>query len=376
MKLVVDFILVIGILLSILPIVGILRLKERAAPQYILIIFWALILNVVVYFYATLHELSILQFVTNYLQSGVRFLIPPLMYVYVKSIFVDRSTLIRSSAKHFIVFFIFFLAYVIPKSINPYTEYIDIIHTIFPNWAVIQDIFGIVYFLLALKLFYKFRGLMKQNYSRIEEQDFYWVEKFLLSFLMVLTVDLIITFVEIYIGVYVDWDAYITVAFLVVAIAYIGYYGLTQSSVFLPRFLVEEVQQVNEQDQPSATYLKAEEKEELKTRFDRCMQEEKLFLVQGLSLKSLATSMDIPERKLSAFFSEALGSNFYDTINSYRVEEAKRVLRSDTLKQQSIAGIALSCGFSSKSSFYRIFKKATNMSPTAYVATTKVSHSQ
>lgn len=367
MKLVVDFILVIGILLSTLPIVGILRLKERAAPQYILVIFWALILNVVVYFYATLHELYILQFVTNYFQSGVRFLIPPLMYVYVKSIFVDRSTLIRSNAKHFIVFLIFFLGYVIPKSINPYTEYIDVIHTIFPNWAVIQDIFGIVYFLLALKLFYKFRGLMKQSYSRIEEQDFYWVEKFLLSFLMVLTVDLIITFIEIYIGVYVDWDAYITVAFLVIAIAYIGYYGLTQSSVFLPRFLVEGVQEFDESDQPTTTYLKSVEKEELKARFERCMQEEKLFLVQGLSLKSLATAMDIPERKLSAFFSEVLGSNFYDTINSYRVEEAKRVLRSDALKQHSIAGIALSCGFSSKSSFYRIFKKATNLSPTAYV---------
>ncbi|MEL7377351.1 MAG: helix-turn-helix domain-containing protein, partial [Bacteroidota bacterium] len=135
----------------------------------------------------------------------------------------------------------------------------------------------------------------------------------------------------------------------------------------LPRFLVEGVQEFDESDQPTTTYLKSVEKEELKARFERCMQEEKLFLVQGLSLKSLATAMDIPERKLSAFFSEVLGSNFYDTINSYRVEEAKRVLRSDALKQHSIAGIALSCGFSSKSSFYRIFKKATNLSPTAYV---------
>jgi len=89
MKLVIDFVLVIGIVLSILPIIGIMRLEERKTPQYILVVFWALILNIIVYFYAMLHELETLQFLTNFLQHGLRFFVPPLFYVYVKSIFLE-----------------------------------------------------------------------------------------------------------------------------------------------------------------------------------------------------------------------------------------------------------------------------------------------
>lgn len=375
MKLIVDFVLVIGIVLSILPIVGIMRLRDRRAPQYILIVFWGLILNTLVYFYAMLHELSALQFVTNFFQHGVRLLIPPLLYVYVKSIFLKQDDLIRKNVKHFVVFIVYFLGYIIPKAIDPNTEYIHTIHWYVPNWAVVHDIFGIIYFLLALSLFYRFRKLMKHNYSSIKEKDFLWIEKFLIGFTLVLVVDLIITYTEIILDYNVTWDAYITVAFLVTTMAHLGYYGLTQSTVFLPQFLIDDLEDHAVSSKTSTAYLKSSESAELQDRFNHCMQIDQLYLSQDLSSKSLATAMQTSERKLSAFFSEVLESNFYDTINSYRVEEAKRVLQSDALKNHSITGIAHSCGFSSKSSFYRVFKSRTNQSPLAYVKTSaKGSH--
>ena len=79
-----------------------------------------------------------------------------------------------------------------------------------------------------------------------------------------------------------------------------------------------------------------------------------------------ADRMEVSERKLSAFFSEVLNSSFYDSINSFRVEEAKTILKSNAIESHSITGIGLSCGFSSKSSFYRIFKNKTGMSPSVY----------
>ncbi|MFK8164875.1 MAG: helix-turn-helix domain-containing protein [Lewinella sp.] len=369
MKLIVDFVLVIGIVLSVLPIVGIMRLSERRAPQYILIAFWVLILNTLVYFYAMLHELSAVQFATNFLQHGVRLLIPPLLYVYVKSIFLEPTGLIRGNIKHFIVFIVYFLGYIIPLSIDPNADYIYTIHRYIPNWAVVHDLFGIVYFFLALKLFYSFRKLMKHNYSSIKEKDFLWIEKFLIGFTLVLVIDLIVTFTEIAFGYNVSWDAYITIVFLVATMAHLGRYGLTQSTVFLPEFLIEDIENQSTPGKANSTYLKPSEKEELRSRFTQSMQEEKMYLSPDLSSKSLATAMKTSERKLSAFFSEVLDSNFYDTINYYRVEEAKRVLQTEALKNHSINGIAHSCGFSSKSSFYRIFKKHTNQSPLAYVKT-------
>ena len=367
MKLAVDFILVIGILLNIIAIISILRFKQKKLPQYILAIFWFFILNVIAYFYASLHELETLQFITYYLENGVRFLIPPLMYLYVKSIFLDRSNLIRKNLVHFIAFFVYFLFYILPKSLDPGSNYIYMIHGYVPNWALVQDVFGIVYFIISLKLFYKVSNLMKQNYSNIVEKDFLWIEKLLISFLIVLIVDLIITVTEISIGYYVNWDGYITVLFMIVAISYLGYYGVTQSTVFLPNFLIQKhIVNPIELDKQSS-YFKEVEKEELKAKFHSCMHQEKIYLSPDLNLKVLADTMGISERKLSAFFSEVLGSSFYDSINSFRVEEAKIILKSDAIKSHSITGIGLSCGFSSKSSFYRIFKKSTNLSPLAYL---------
>ncbi|AXT53393.1 AraC family transcriptional regulator [Aquimarina sp. BL5] len=365
MKLALNFVLVIGIVLSILPIIGIVKLKEKKLPHYLLIVFWILILNIIIYFYATLHELTLLQFITNYLQNGVRFLIPPLLYVYVKSIFFKPSGLIRENIKHFIVFFIYFTAYILPKSLYPNATYIYTIHVYVPNWAIVQDIFGILYFIAALHLFYKFKNLLKVNYSNIREKDVLWIEKFLISFLIVLIVDLIITIVEIIVGYYVDWDAYITVFFLIFAMFYLGYYGLTQSTVFLPSFLTH--MPISNDAKKESSYLKSIEKSMLKEKFRECMNEQKIFLLQDLNLKLLADKMDTSERKLSAFFSEVLSSNFHDTINAYRVEEAKAILTSKAMENHSIVGIGLSCGFSSKSSFYRIFKKSTSLTPLEYV---------
>ncbi|MCF6298053.1 MAG: helix-turn-helix domain-containing protein [Flavobacteriaceae bacterium] len=207
---------------------------------------------------------------------------------------------------------------------------------------------------------------MKQNYSNIVEKDFLWIEKFLISFLIVLIVDLIITVTEIYFGYNVFWDGYITVLFMIVAMSYLGYYGLTQSTVFLPNFLIQKYVIKPIELVKQSSYLKEFEKDALKTKFHSCMHQEKIYLSPDLNLKVLADTMEISERKLSAFFSEVLSSSFYDSINSFRVEEAKAILKSNAIKSYSITGIGLSCGFSSKSSFYRIFKKSTNLSPLAY----------
>ena len=156
--------------------------------------------------------------------------------------------------------------------------------------------------------------------------------------------------------------------FLVTAIVYLGYIGLTQATLFLTPFLTEEETKV---DQFTTSYLKLSEKEVLNRRFKRCMRMDKMYLLQDLNSKSLAFAMGTTDRKLSAFFKEVLDSNFYDAINTYRVEEAKQILQTDALKNHSITGIAHSCGFRSKSSFYRIFKKHTNLSPMDYVKTGK-----
>ena len=207
---------------------------------------------------------------------------------------------------------------------------------------------------------------MKQNYSTIKEKDFLWLEKFLICFLLVFIVGFILTTSEILFGYDVSWDAYITISFMIVAMAYLGYYGITQSEIFLPDFLIQDYTTKKIELVSKNSYLKDYEKDVLRQQFYKCMTEEKLYLLPDLNLKILADKIQVSERKLSAFFGEVLNSSFYDSINSFRVEEAKIILKTNAVESHSITGIGLSCGFSSKSSFYRIFKNKTGLSPSVY----------
>ena len=363
MKLAVDFIFIIGILLNIIALIGLFRLKQKKLPQYILIVFWLVILNVLIFFYADLHKLKTLRFIADYFQGGARFLIPPLVFLYIKSIFSNTPNLLKKNLIHFVPFVVYFTLYTIPNSLGlPLAELIDA-HV---NRALIKDIYGIIYFSISIKLFYAVSKTMKQNYSNIKEKDFLWIEKFLICFLLVFIIDLLLTISEISFGYNISWDAYITISFMIVAMSYLGYYGITQSEIFLPDFLIENHIAKNTELENKNSYLKDDEKSELNQKFYKYMNEEKLYLLPDLNLKMIADRMEVSERKLSAFFGEVLNSSFYDSINSFRVEEAKTILKSDAVESHSITGIGLSCGFSSKSSFYRIFKNKTGVSPSVY----------
>jgi AraC-like DNA-binding protein len=61
-----------------------------------------------------------------------------------------------------------------------------------------------------------------------------------------------------------------------------------------------------------------------------------------------------------------LNQNFAEFINSYRIEEAKRILKSAKWAQQKIAAVAFEVGFNTTVTFYRAFKKHTNITPTQY----------
>ena len=70
-------------------------------------------------------------------------------------------------------------------------------------------------------------------------------------------------------------------------------------------------------------------------------------------------------RWLSQIINEELNKNFYDLVNYYRIEEAKKLLVSVN-GERTILDIAYDVGFNTKSSFNRAFKKQTRMTPSQF----------
>ncbi len=96
------------------------------------------------------------------------------------------------------------------------------------------------------------------------------------------------------------------------------------------------------------------------------MEANKPYLEGDLVLPHLAQQLGISANYLSQIINEQLRINFYDFVNGYRVEEARRLMSNAGQQKPNILNIALDSGFNSKSAFYTAFKKATSMTPTQY----------
>lgn len=93
------------------------------------------------------------------------------------------------------------------------------------------------------------------------------------------------------------------------------------------------------------------------------MLQQKLYLNPDLTLAQLADVCCIAERKASEIISQHLGNSFFQLVNSARIEHAKKLLLDTNL---SVQNTYAKSGFNSKATFYRIFKRYGNMTPTEF----------
>ena len=101
------------------------------------------------------------------------------------------------------------------------------------------------------------------------------------------------------------------------------------------------------------------------------MEDKKGYRDSDLKLSSLADQLGFSPNHISQVVNEKSGSNFSDFINSYRIEEAKKLIIESTEKPRFIE-IAYDVGFNNKTSFNNAFKKFTDQSPSSfYLSTTQ-----
>jgi AraC-like DNA-binding protein len=217
-----------------------------------------------------------------------------------------------------------------------------------------------VYLVLIAGLIKKHKHDIKESFSAIDKIKLGWIE-----FLILLLVsDVVGYFILTVIGAAQPelYAARKTIFGLwkVVVIFLIGYKGLTQTEIYTGPDWKKDSEKYRSS---KMTPLQAEAY--LKTLTEH-MESEKPYLENELTLNKLASQIEIGPRHLSQVINEKLNRNFFDFVNRYRVEEAKKLLVNMDTSQNSILDIAFDSGFNSKSSFNMIFKKYTAMTPSQF----------
>ena len=98
----------------------------------------------------------------------------------------------------------------------------------------------------------------------------------------------------------------------------------------------------------------------------RLMEVEKIYLDPELTIKNLSEKLNIHYNHLSQIINEKLNQGSKDFIYYYRINEAKKILSDNKNKNKTMTDIAFDCGFYSKSSFNRAFKKFTGKTPSEF----------
>jgi AraC-like DNA-binding protein len=104
----------------------------------------------------------------------------------------------------------------------------------------------------------------------------------------------------------------------------------------------------------------------LAERIVEYLQQSRHYANPELGLQTISEALSVSPHMVSQAINQSLHLNYYDLINKFRVEEACRILRNPKNKYISIMEVALLAGFSSKSSFYSVFKKLTGVTPLLY----------
>jgi len=225
----------------------------------------------------------------------------------------------------------------------------------------------LLYLAFTFQLFYNYRHKINQYFSNTYKLELNWILSFLVVFSFLFLYGTVQTFVDFQITDLDYIQKWWLIFFTGLAIIYVGIKGYFTDTTKLKKLDFSFSPQ-------RITIPDTEEKQEVKTvstedieNVRKLMEVDEAYLNPELNLSELAQQAQMSRAQLSETINSGFQKNFNDFVNMYRVEAFKNKIKEDKHKQFSILGIAHECGFNSKATFNRVFKKLTNNSPTEYL---------
>lgn len=117
--------------------------------------------------------------------------------------------------------------------------------------------------------------------------------------------------------------------------------------------------------------------QELNSKLISLMEEEELYKDQNINLNMLSEKMNLSRHHTSQLINQEYNMGYHEFINSYRIEEAKKLLANNSNNNDglnlNISQVAFESGFNTRASFYNCFKKVIGSTPKEYIATINTS---
>ena len=234
---------------------------------------------------------------------------------------------------------------------------------VFMSGHVLQT--GIYVLISRLVILHQYNYFTAQSANTRYARKLFFIKKFTWWFLgwllMYLVAVIIIGFNKSY-PVQVDYVSVLVTSLLMFAI---GYMVLNNPLVFC------EMVDIKKEEIPlpvkyGNNQLPDEKIQQVKHSLENYFTHKKPYFDYNLKLPDVAAALGVSTQQLSQVINKEYQQGFYDFVNSYRVDEAKKQLVNTGNDHLTILAIAFDVGFNSKATFNRVFKKFTMLTPSEY----------
>ena len=102
----------------------------------------------------------------------------------------------------------------------------------------------------------------------------------------------------------------------------------------------------------------------IRRKIEARLGDDAIYKRSDLSLRLLSEALKENPHYVSQVISQEMNTSFYELVNRYRIEHAKRLLRESP--DESVLSIAMNVGFNSKSAFHAAFRRCTGATPSEF----------
>ncbi len=336
------------------------------------------IANLLIGLFVLLHSLFILHlclYLTNYVYhfphsfwSTVMFsfLYGPLLYFYFKRItsqynfrYKDLWHLIPT-----IVLLVYFVpVYFLPEGVKQFklfnvdSSYLSTLYIV----LILKSISLIVY---SIMVFVIYRRHVKLN-KRITKEINLWqrnISSLNIFYALAYSVYAFVIASNVVFDRSKSFMLYSQVFVLASIVLYVAYTAYVQPRVFSKKYLFEKAQ---------LKYKKSGLTEgfsiDLKEQLLVLLNDDKIYKTNNLSLERLSEILGTTRHNISQVINEHFNMNFFNLINKYRIEEAKRIFEEDFHNNLNIIDVAYDVGFNNKVTFNKAFKEETQLTPSQFL---------
>jgi AraC-like DNA-binding protein len=350
----------------------ILTKKNKSLPEYLLAAYF-LANSLVVFNFYYLHE-----YVTDFPHfigwgRSLLFLPGPLLYWYTRLV-VGKRLSATWIVLHFAPFILYNLIY-LPFHLLPAYEklHYDYRYPLISNpvfegaSAAIKTLMYFGYHGLVVYSVVKHKKDVKNTFSVLQQRTLGWLIVAGIGAILfgVLSIIPYLNISETGYSVSKETPVFIVYSIFIMVV---GYFGYKQKPIGTDDPMVHSEHKNISDETPryQRSGLTQEMATGIRKQITDLMESEKIYLNPDLTVYDLSKASSVPAHHITEVLNQHMNISFYEFINNYRVDEAKRLLRSADHRQFTLEVIGRESGFNSRSTFYNYFKKATGMTPLAF----------